>query len=104
MPGRRMDVKGGSLAISKLEFVKKYLKMPPILLAAKSVQIKEIKDAHKGKINQIRRINVKPFGYTTCGNDKFVRIWSQWGNKVGEINLIKEGTNLNNWKFGFNWE
>lgn len=39
----------------------------------------------------------------TSGNDKFVKVWSKNGYKVGEINLIKEGTKLNNWKFGFDW-
>ena len=39
----------------------------------------------------------------TCGNDKFVRIWSKWGQKVGEINLIKENTKLDEWRFGYNW-
>ena len=32
-----------------------------------------------------------------------MRIWSRWGTKVGEINLIKENTKLNEWKFGYNW-
>ena len=78
MPGRRMDAKAGSLAISLHEIAKKQ-QMPPLLLASKSIRAKVIYDAHKGKINSIRRINVAPFGYVTCGLDKFVRMWSQWG-------------------------
>ena len=103
MPGRRMDLKAGSPAVTQLEDAKKN-PLPPLLLARKCVIGKIISEAHKGRINQIRSINVEPFGYVTCGNDKYVRIWSQFGNKVGEINLIKEGTNLNNWKFGFDWQ
>lgn len=63
-----------------------------------------VRDAHKGRINKIRRINVEPYGYITCGVDKFVRIWSKWGMKVGQINLIKESTKLENWRFGYDWE
>lgn len=61
-------------------------------------------DAHRGRINQIRTIKIEPFGFLTCGNDKFVRVWSQWGSKVGEINLIQESTSLSEWKFGYDWE
>ena len=63
-----------------------------------------IKDAHKGRINKIRRINIEPYGYVTCGNDKFVKIWSKFGVMVGSINLIKESTKLANWKFGFDFK
>ena len=98
-----MDLKAGSPAITQLEDAKRN-PMPKLLLARKCVIQKQILDAHKGRINQVRPIKIKPYGYVTCGNDKFVRVWSQWGTKVGEINLIKEGTNLSNWRFGYNWE
>lgn len=45
-----------------------------------------------------------PFGFVTCGIDKFIRVWSQQGSMVGEINLLKEKTRLITWKFGFDWK
>ena len=97
-----MDTEAGSLALAYLEISKKRT-LPPLVLAAQSVQSHCVKNAHKGRINNIRRINVEPYGYATCGNDKYVRIWSKSGVKVGEINLIKENTKLNDWRFGFDW-
>lgn len=102
MPSRRMDTEAGSLALAYLDISKRRT-LPPLVLAAQSVQSHCVKNAHKGRINNIRRINVEPYGYATCGNDKYVRIWSKSGVKVGEINLIKENTKLSDWKFGFDW-
>ena len=75
MPGRRMDLKAGSPAITQLEDAKRN-PMPKLLLARKCVIQKMILDAHKGRINQVRPIKIKPYGYVTCGNDKYVRVWS----------------------------
>ena len=103
MPERRMETEAGSVAHSLLD-IAKMQKLPSLLDARRCVQIKCIERAHRGKINAIRPIRQHPFGFVTCGNDKFIRVWSQQGAMVGEINMIKEKTRLVDWKFGFDWK
>ena len=102
MPERRMETEAGSAAISLLN-IARMQKLPTLLDAKRCIQIKCVERAHRGRISNIRPIRSKPFGFITCGVDKFIRVWSQQGSMVGEINLLKEKTRLVEWKFGFNW-
>lgn len=71
--------------------------------ASKCVLIQMIR-ASKSRVNSLRQICVKPFGYISTSMDKMVKIWTELGELCGEINLGKEITRLEKWKFKFDWE
>jgi|LakMenEpi03Aug12_release.lakeMendotaPanAssembly.Ray.scaffolds.fasta_scaffold4238961_1 hypothetical protein len=66
---------------------------------SKCVLIRVVSRAHKERINSIRPIKIEPFGFISTGNDKFVKVWSEVGECTGTINLVKEITQLDKWKF-----
>ena len=65
--------------------------------------MRQVERVHRGKINSIRPIKTHPFGFVSCGVDKWIKVWSRQGTVVGEINLLRENTKLNSWKFGYDW-
>jgi hypothetical protein len=75
----------------------------PVLDAMRCVQKFQIKQAHLGKINSLREIEVDPFGFVTTGEDKHVRVWSKTGELWGDIDLLREKVHLELWNFPYNW-
>jgi len=51
----------------------------------------------------MREIKSAPFGFITTGNDKCVRVWTLSGEMIGDINLVKEKTRMDQWNFRYDW-
>jgi hypothetical protein len=103
MASRRLfnGVSGLGVSMKEQAFLQK---LPTVIDASKCVLTKVIKNAHRMRINSIKAINVDPFGFISTSQDKHVKLWTEEGDLCGDINLIKEMTSLENWKFGFDWE
>jgi len=75
-----------------------------ILDASRCILTHVIAQAHTDKVNSIQPIRVAPFGFVSTSADKHVKVWSEEGQVMGDISLVKEITRLSEWKFAFDWQ
>jgi WD40 repeat protein len=57
-------------------------------------------EAHSLAINDLSKVEDPP-SFISCSPDKRVKIWSLAGELIGDLNLVKLGSNI--WKFPFDW-